>query len=270
MHQLTVGPLPVWLDATRLLGFEPHIRALDPRSHEATLTLAASEAADVAARLRGLGIDGRPIELSITPPLARNHVRAARLRDARARRDTTPGFLHNRARVEGEGRYSLTPEVLALEMAAGTAGWHVLDACCGAGGNAIGFARAGARVTAIDVSAERLAEARHNASVYEVADRIQFIAGDAREISAQHTADLLFVDAPWGRDFDKQHTDVHTLPLLAELLPQARRYRQWWTKVPSSFETSTLGIDVTCTAFFGRAAGDFHRIKFVLVRSRSA
>lgn len=268
MHEITVEPLPVWIDAARLLGFQPEIRALDARTCQAKLSLTASDAADVAARLRGLGIDGHSLALSITPALSRNHVRAGRLRDARARRDVTPGFTLPSARAEGEGRYSLTPEAVAMEMAQGTAGLAVVDACCGAGGNAIAFARAGANVTAIEIDPERLAEARHNASLYGVTGRIRFVAGDARALVAQHAADLLFVDAPWGRDFDKQHTDLQALPLLAELLPHAKHYRELWAKVPASFDTKTLG-EVTCAAFFGRAPGDHHRIKFVLARARS-
>ena len=47
----------------------------------------------------------------------------------------------------------------------------MIDAGCGAGGNAIGFARGGARVTAIEQDVQRLAMARHNAEVYGVADQ---------------------------------------------------------------------------------------------------
>lgn len=45
------------------------------------------------------------------------------------------------------------------------------------GGNAIQFAFTCARVIAIDIDASRLALARHNATVYGVADRIEFVHG---------------------------------------------------------------------------------------------
>lgn len=269
VHEITIHPLPLWLDATRLVGFPTEVRALDNQRCEAKLSLHADEAADVAARLRGLGVDGHTLEVAITPPLARHHVREGRLREARARRDTTPGFTRPSARAEGEGRYSLTPEPLALEMAQDVQGLTVIDACCGAGGNALGFARKGARVIAIDVDPARLAEARHNAQVYGVADRIEFLAGDARTLVARTRGDVLFVDAPWGRDFDKKHTDLSALPLLADLLPMAAAHGAFWAKVPASFDTALLGA-VTCRAFFGQAKGDLNRIKFVLAQRRSA
>jgi SAM-dependent methyltransferase len=270
LHEITIKPLPVWLDAARWLGFATQRTAHDAATYEAKLVLSATDAADVAARLRGLGLDGRALQVSIEPPLSRNHVREGRLRDARARRDTTPGFTRTGTRAEGEGRFSLTPEVIALEMAEGAQGVSVLDACCGAGGNAVGFARQGARVTAIELDPERLAEARHNANSYGVADRIHFIAGDARILVPQHRADVLFIDAPWGRDFNKQRTDLASLPLLADLLQHAPRYPELWAKLPASFATAELGSDVRCEAFFGHAAGDRQRIKFVLARLKSA
>jgi len=44
-------------------------------------------------------------------------------------------------------------------------------------GNAIQFARTCSHVIAIDIDASRLRLARHNAAVYGVADRIEFIHG---------------------------------------------------------------------------------------------
>ena len=48
----------------------------------------------------------------------------------------------------------------------------------GVGGNTIQFALAGCFVFAIDLDASRLNLARHNAGVYGVQDRIEFIHGD--------------------------------------------------------------------------------------------
>ena len=54
----------------------------------------------------------------------------------------------------------------------------VVDAFAGVGGNAIQFAFTCERVIAIDLDADRLALARHNAQVYGVTDRIEFVHGD--------------------------------------------------------------------------------------------
>lgn len=259
-----VEPLPRWLDLERFLGDE-FTRRADSEGAEAVLSRAA--AAELCARLRGLGLAGRPLSVRVSPPLTRTQVRAGRLADARARRATTPGFARAAARASGEGRYSLTPEVLALALAAEVAGKRVVDACCGSGGNALAFARAGCEVVAIDVESERLAEAAHNAAVYGVARRIRFVHGDALALLPGLSGDLLFVDPPWGRDYDKRAMALADLPLLARLLtlPAAQRagFSTWWLKLPGSFATAELpGAELR--AVFGEAPGDYRRIKFIL------
>ncbi len=273
--RVQVGPLPRWLDLWRFLG-EAFTRSADGEAAEGWL--AREAAAELCARLRGLGLAGRPLSVRVTPPLARTLVRAGRLAEARARRATTPGFTHAGARASGEGRYSLTPEALALRLAAEfcsradprastVAGKRVVDACCGSGGNALGFARAGCEVLAIDVDSERLAEAAHNAALYGVAGRIRFVHGDALALLPGLSGDLLFIDPPWGRDYDKRAVARADLPLLDRLLalPGAHRagFAACWLKLPPSFATAELpGAELR--AVFGEAAGDYRRIKFIL------
>lgn len=267
--RLTIAPVPSWVNAARLLGVVGEIERAPAGADAAQLTVALppDQAADVAARLRGVGLDGRPLSVTASPPLSRAAVRAARLRDARARRDTTPGFLRPGARVSGEGRFSLTPEPLALAVGRLARGASVVDACCGSGGSAIGFARAGSRVVAIERAPERIAEARHNAALYGVADRIAFVQGDACDEVPARAADVLFVDPPWGADYDKHATRRESFPLLDALLAcDLGRYGQLWVKVPSSFAVASIP-GARASAWFGEAPGDRHRIKFVLVQS---
>ena len=54
----------------------------------------------------------------------------------------------------------------------------IVDGFCGVGGNAIQFAFTCERVIAIDIDPAKIQLARHNAAVYGVADRIEFIVGD--------------------------------------------------------------------------------------------
>jgi predicted RNA methylase len=188
--------------------------------------------------------------------------------DARARRETTPAFLRPGARASGEGRYSLTPEALAMSVAEQARGQSVVvDACCGSGGNAIAFARVGCEVTAIDLDAERLAEAAHNAALYGVTSRIRFVNGDARALVPELAADLLFIDPPWGRDYDKRATLRADFPLLADLLALnselAAHYAAVWLKLPASFATRSLPR-CEVRPVFGEGRGDFRRIKFIL------
>jgi predicted RNA methylase len=263
-----VAPLPAWLDIVRFLGpFDWQLREAEGE-RLAEATLGARDAALLSARLRGLGLDGRPLRVDLKPPSPRTLVRWARLEEARARRDGTPGFLHTGARASDAGRFSLTPEALAMAMAEGTRGLTLVDACCGSGGNAIAFARAGARVTAIELDPVRLAEATHNARIYQVADRIEFVLGDALVELPRRRADLLFVDPPWGGDYEKRATRRTDFPLLDALMQRpdvVARYAQLWLKLPGSFATHELP-SAQVRAWFGEAAGDRQRVKFLQLK----
>jgi trimethylguanosine synthase len=100
--------------------------------------------------------------------------------------------------TDAEGLYSVKPEAFALEIAARLPGDTVLDAFCGIGGSAIGFARAGKRVITVDTEAARLDMARHNAALYGVEDLIEFIQGDILELYETLAFDALHIDPPWG------------------------------------------------------------------------
>lgn len=259
MVRVEVRGLPDWIDASRLLG--PGGWALEGDVHVGELD--RREAADLLARLRGIGLGGRALEVSVHPPLKRPLIRAARAEDARRRRQTTPGFTRPGAQLDDEGRMSLTPEALALGLGERYAGQRVVDATCGAGGNAIGFARAGCQVVAVDRDGARLRMARHNARLYGVEDRITFVHGRAEDQAPD--ADLLFLDPPWGADWDRTRTTLDDLPALAGLLALAPRYPTTLVKLPPSFDPSTVPGAVP-EAVFGEAPGDYRRVKFVLLR----
>jgi len=87
-----------------------------------------------------------------------------------------------RMKLDAQALYALVIQEMALHTAAVTPGDEIVDAFCGAGGSAIGFARAGKRVTAIELNGERLEMARHNAALFGVADRITFIHGDSLQL----------------------------------------------------------------------------------------
>lgn len=53
-------------------------------------------------------------------------------------------------------------------------------------------------VLAIDINAERLELAQHNAGVYNVADRIDFVQGDFLRLAPRLRGDVVFLSPPWG------------------------------------------------------------------------
>ncbi|KAF8961500.1 RNA cap guanine-N2 methyltransferase-domain-containing protein [Flammula alnicola] len=124
---------------------------------------------------------------------------------------TSPGCL-----LDEEGWYSVTPELLADQIAERCRCDTILDSFCGVGGNAIAFAKTCQRVIALDTSPTRLALARHNAQIYGVADRIEFILTDyisfvksylsissssGPRLETPHEKrkiDVVFLSPPWG------------------------------------------------------------------------
>jgi predicted RNA methylase len=259
VNRVRVRPIPAFVDARRLLG--PGEWRSEGDGYEAMLD--GRVAADLAARLRGVGLGGHLLEIDIQPPLPRPWVRDARTHDARRRRDTTPGFTRAGTRSDEEGRFSLTPETMALRLGQRAKGRSVVDAGCGVGGNAIGFARAGSPVTAIERDPQRLELARHNARVYGVRERIRFIGGDASALLASLSADILFLDPPWGVEWNRERTTFDDFPLLRFALATAPgRFQAVWAKLPPSFDPSTVP-NARAHAWFGEASGDRHRVKFI-------
>ena len=53
-------------------------------------------------------------------------------------------------------------------------------------------------VIAVDIDPVKIAHARHNAWVYGVLDRIEFIQGDYMQIAPTLQADIVFLSPPWG------------------------------------------------------------------------
>ena len=63
-------------------------------------------------------------------------------------------------------------------------GKRVLEVGCGIGTDSINFARAGALLTAVDLSPESLRVAEKRAEVMEVGDRIRFVQANAEELAS--------------------------------------------------------------------------------------
>jgi trimethylguanosine synthase len=141
---------------------------------------------------------------------------------------TQPGCL-----LDEEGWFSVTPELVANQIADRCCCDTVLDAFCGVGGSAIAFAMTCQRgmyrvgplqssqaddylVITLDTSPTRLALARHNAQIYGVADRIEFVLSDFLSFAKSYNSlpslsrhgntkpldarkiDVIFLSPPWG------------------------------------------------------------------------
>src|ERR1044071_4965135 len=93
---------------------------------------------------------------------------------------------------------------------------EVLEIGCGIGTDTINFARYGAMVTALDLSAKSLAIARQRADLYHLQDRIRFIQGDAENLPK-------FVSA---KQYDLIYSFgvIHHTPHPERVIEQLRKY----------------------------------------------
>jgi ubiquinone/menaquinone biosynthesis C-methylase UbiE len=96
------------------------------------------------------------------------------------------------------------------------AGKRVLEVGCGLGTDTMNFARAGATVTAVDLSSASLDLARRRADVYGLQDRITFVEGNAERLSD-------FVE-PAHYDLVYSFGVIHHTPHPTRALDQIRRF----------------------------------------------
>jgi len=82
-------------------------------------------------------------------------------------------------------KYCVEPHIPYFAEFPRWAGKRVLEIGCGIGTDAINFARAGAKVVAVDLSEKSIDLARRRADVYGLADRITFHVADAEHLSQE-------------------------------------------------------------------------------------
>lgn len=98
-----------------------------------------------------------------------------------------------------ESWFSVTPEKIAQHLAERCRCDVIVDGFCGVGGNSIQFAMTCNRVIAIDIDPNKIEAAKHNAKIYGVDDRIDFITGDFFQIVPfLKNVDVIFLSPPWG------------------------------------------------------------------------
>ncbi|PWA91888.1 WW domain-containing protein [Artemisia annua] len=139
-------------------------------------------------------------------------------------------------KMDEEGWFSATPECIAEHHAYRCGGGVVVDCFTGVGGNAIRFAPKTTHVIAIDINPNKIECAQHNASIYGVKDRIEFIKGDSFSLAPKLKADTIFLSPPWGgpdysesKIFDintmlKPHSGKHLFNVAKEIAPRMVMY----------------------------------------------
>ena len=163
--------------------------------------VSAQDAGKALSRTKSMVLVGFPIQVTCTPSVPKRDDRDFFLPRNRVPEDLFS--LWNRGvRLDEEGRYSLTPERMAMDIAKRVPQGIVWDAFCGCGGNAIAFARQThiTKVIATDIDKDRLAMARHNARIYGVENKIEFRCVDMQKVQIKDG--FVFADPPWGEGDD--------------------------------------------------------------------
>jgi 2-polyprenyl-3-methyl-5-hydroxy-6-metoxy-1,4-benzoquinol methylase len=113
-------------------------------------------------------------------------------------------------------KYLVEPHIPRFAQFERWAGKRVLEIGCGIGTDTINFARAGARVTAVDLSDKSLEVARQRAAVFGLADRITFHRANAEELST--------VVPPEPYDLVYSFGVIHHTPHPGRVLDQIREH----------------------------------------------
>ena len=219
-------------------------------------TVSGVQAERAFGRVKGLVVGGLPIELRADPPVRPRD--DPRFRQPRGRDETRlfsrapSGVRLDHAGTDAGARASLTAEHFAEQQARKLGGGVVVDGFCGAGGNAIAFARRStcSLVIAVELDAERLELAKENARVYGVTDKIRFVHGDffdaaedwvLREVGVMDA--VCFIDPPWSEG----DAFVRRAWRVAE-----ERYAEGAVKLPRAYPVEpdrTLDVSLTPEGF---------------------
>lgn len=138
--------------------------------------------------------------------------------------------------MDFESWYSVTPENIARHIAErvqnAPENYVIVDAFCGVGGNLIQFALQSplVRVIGIDVNADRLLMAKHNAKIYGVNHQCEFILGDFMNVMKslnRQLIDVVFLSPPWG-GLNYVNSEKYSLNSMTpngfEIVRQCRKY----------------------------------------------
>lgn len=134
-------------------------------------------------------------------------------------------------------KYFVEPHIPGFAQFERWSGQTVLEIGCGIGTDTVNFARAGAHVTAVDLSAESIAIARQRVKTFGLEDRVRFHHGNAEVLSQEVPArpyDLIY-------SFGVLHHTPHPERAFAELRKFTRPgttlkvmvYNRWSYKVLS-------------------------------------
>lgn len=137
---------------------------------------------------------------------------------------------------------------LAVQALSDIFGKQVLDLCAAPGGKTAQLLDAGANVTAVDISQERLETLRENMKRLNLTDNLQIICDDALQFSSSKKFDIILVDAPCSATGTyRRHPEIIHTKTRQDVLQQAQLQKDILEHTVSLLSDDGKIVYVTCS-----------------------
>ena len=137
---------------------------------------------------------------------------------------------------------------LAVQALSDIFGKQVLDLCAAPGGKTAQLLDAGANVTAVDISQERLETLRENMKRLNLTDNLQIICDDALQFSSSKKFDIILVDAPCSATGTyRRHPEIIHTKTRQDVLQQAQLQKDILEHAVSLLSDDGKIVYVTCS-----------------------
>ncbi len=211
----------------------------------------AAYGADIARRIAEASLAEAPLDITVKPggesPAAWAERLGGRLLSTGTVRLAAHGRIEDLPGYAGGAWWVQDAAALLVARAAGNvAGLSVVDLCAAPGGKTAALAAAGARVTAVDVSAARLARLRENLErLHLTADVVE---ADAATWSPQRTFDVVVLDAPCtATGTIRRHPDILRLKRPHDVERMAEVQRAMLANAATLVRPGGLMVYSTCS-----------------------
>ena len=137
---------------------------------------------------------------------------------------------------------------LAVQTLSDIFGKQVLDLCAAPGGKTAQLLDAGAKVTAVDISQERLETLRENMKRLNLIDNLQIVCDDALQFSSSKKFDIILVDAPCSATGTyRRHPEIIHTKTRQDVLQQALLQKDILEHAVSLLSDDGKIVYVTCS-----------------------
>ncbi|NTW22180.1 methyltransferase domain-containing protein [Candidatus Falkowbacteria bacterium] len=157
--------------------------------------------------------------------------------------------------ADEDAYYMSCPEVVGEHIANQLSRFNsAVELCCAVGMAVIPLARRMEKVIGVDISPDRIKDAKYNAELYGVADKIEFIVGDVLDenLLKNISAEVAILDPDWSVAGEKKSLHVDniedTQPSMKAMFDLTKRYitSNIVIRVPKNFTFETLSYFGCC------------------------